>query len=189
MEKTKKLLIVLLLLLIGYYMYLTGTSELYQMSGTYYATDNYSMAVMEYDGSVLSTYFLNPNEDLIAVRADYKVGYRKYKEDIIGNFWSNSGIEPLGLRGSDVAGMLYAECVGYAIWPVDGEMTYFSHSDVLEMEEKGDTSYSFDSRFAIKDNILRVYDYADVDFQKTENLPAVEAEIIRLVDSLCPPKF
>lgn len=189
MEKLKKLLIILVVLLGGYYMYLTHVSQVYQINGTYCAGDDYSMVVMEYDGITLSTYFVNPDPNVIAIRADYKVGYRKYTEDIIGNFWSDDGLEPLGLRGSDVAGRLYAECVGYVIWPVDGEITYFDHSDVLKMEEADDTSYSFGSHFAIKDNVLRVYDYATIDFQKTSKLPEVEAEIVRLMDSLCPPVF
>ena len=190
MERLKKLFIVLVVLLGVYYMYLTHVSQIYQISGTYYAkTDDYTTVIMEYDGITLSTYFVNPATDIIAIRADYKVGYRKYTEDIIGNFWSDDGLEPLGLRGSDVAGRLYAECVGYAIWPVNGDMTYFDHADVLEMEEAEDTTYSFGSHFAIKADVLRVYDYATIDFQKTSKLPEVEAEIVRLMDSLCPPVF
>ena len=190
MEKLKKLLIILVALLGGYHMYLTHVSQVYQISGTYYAnTDDYSIVVLDYDGITLSTYFVNPDPDIIAIRADYKVGYRKYTEDITGNFWSDDGLEPLSLRGSDVAGRLYAECVGYAIWPVDGEMTYFDYADVLEMEEAGDTSFSFGSHFTIKGDTLRVYDYAAIDFQKTSKLPEVEAEIVRLMDSLCPPVF
>lgn len=179
----------LLILVGGYYLYLTNLSQIFHISEMYYSSDEYSMIVMKFDGTTLSTYLINPNPDIIASRTDYLVGYRKYNEDIAGNFWSDEGIEPFGLRGSDIAGRLYAECVGAAVWPVDGEMLYYNQENIHDLEDYNDTSYSFGSRFSIKEGTLRVYNYAELDFQETEEIPKVEAEIMRLIDSQCPPEF
>jgi hypothetical protein len=189
MEKFRKLIIAIVVLLAGYYMYLTHVTQAYKIEDTYYASDEYSSIIMKFDGTTLSTYFLNPRDDMISMRTDYELTFKKYNEDIIGNFWSEDGIEPLGLRGSDVAGDVYLECIGSVLWPIDGDMIYLDKSDIQKMEEEENTSYSFVSRFAIKDNVLRVYDYMDVDFQLMNKLPSVDAEIVRLMDSLNPPKF
>lgn len=189
MEKFRKLIIAIVVLLAGYYMYLTHVTQEYKIEDTYYASDEYSSIIMKFDGTTLSTYFLNPKDDMISMRTDYKLAFKKYNEDIIGNFWSADGIEPLGLRGSDVAGDVYLECIGSVLWPIDGDMIYLDKSDIQKMEEEENTSYSFVSRFAIKNNVLRVYDYMDVDFQLMTKLPSVDAEIVRLMDSLNPPKF
>lgn len=185
----RTIVVALVVLLGGYYMYLTSVSQVFHIRETYYASDEYSMIAMKFDGDTMSIYFISPSLDAIAVRIDYRVEYRKYTEDIVGNFWSNKGIEPLVLRGSDIAGRLYAECVGLAVWTVDEEMTYYDRDDILEMEETNDTSYSFGSRFSLKDGNLRVYNFSELTFQKADNIPAVEAEIMRLIDSLCAPKF
>ena len=197
MEKFKRWLIAhsqiivvaLVVLVCGYYMYLTNVSRVFHISETYYSSDEYSVIVMKFDDGTLSTYLINPSLDVIAVRVDYRVGYRKYNEDLVGNFWSDKGIEPFVLRGSDIAGRLYAECVGTAVWPIDGEMTYYDRDDIHDMEDDNDTSYSFGSRFSLKEGSLRVYNYAEFDFQKVEKIPEVEAETMRLIDSLCPPEF
>lgn len=187
MEKFKKLLILLIALLGIYYMYLTHVSQVYYIDGTYLASDEYSKIILDFDGETLSTYLVNPNTDVIAIRTDYQVGYRKYNEDILGNFWSNEGIEPLGLRGSDLAGRMYGTCIGCAIWPIEGDMEYFDREAIIEMEKNENTNYSFVSHFATKNEVLRVYDYTAIDLEKCESVPTVEAEIIRLLDSLCPP--
>ena len=197
MEKLKKwlidhkqtIIIALAVLVGGYYMYLTNVSRVFDINETYCVSDDYSMIVMEFEDGTLSTYLLNPDIDTIAVRTDYKVRYRTFAKDFLGNFWSDDGIEPLGLRGSDIAGRLSAVCVGSAVWSVDEEMTYYNRSDIQDMEEANDTSYSFSSLFALKEGVLRVYDYAALDFQKVDDIPAIEAEIMRLIDSLCPPEF
>lgn len=186
---SRTIVVALVVLLGGYYMYLTSVSQVFHIRETYYASDEYSMIVMKFDGDTMSTYFISPSLDTIAVRIDYQVEYRKYTEDIVGNFWSNNGIEPLVLRGADIAGRLYAECVGLAVWTMDEEMTYYDRDDILEMEETNDTSCSFGSRFSLKGGNLRVYNFSELTFQKAENIPAVEAEIMRLIDSLCAPKF
>lgn len=189
MEKLKKLILPLVIILSGYYMYLTHVSQVFHVEGTFGVIEDYSSVVLTFNETKMSTYYINPSVDVTAIRADYRVSYRKYTEDIIGNFWSDEGIEPLGLRGSDVAGRFYAECVGYALWPAGGDVVYFGKEDVEKMEESGESSFSFYSRFATKDNLLRVYDYADYDFKKLDDVPDVEAELMRLLDSLCPPKF
>ena len=186
MEKLKKLILPLMILLGGYYMYLTQVSQVFHMEGTFGVIDDYSSVVLVFDESELSTYYINPSVDVTAIRADYRVSYRKYTKDIIGNFWSDEGIEPFALRGSAVAGRLYAECVGYALWPAGGDMVYIDKEDIEEMEESGESTFSFYSRFATKNDILRMYDYADYDFETLVNIPDVEAELMRLLDSLCP---
>lgn len=186
---SRTIVVALVVLLGGYYMYLTSVSQVFHIRETYYASDEYSMIAMKFDGDTMSTYFISPSLDAIAVRIDYRVEYRKYTEDIVGNFWSNNGIEPLALRGADIAGRISAECVGLAVWTMDEEMTYYDRDDILEMEETNDTSYSFGSRFSLKGGNLRVYNFSELTFQKADNIPAVEAEIMRLIDSLCAPKF
>lgn len=182
-------IIALVALISGYYLYLTNISRLFQLEGTYCVRNEYSSIILEFDGNRMSTYMIEPDMNTIAVRVDYKVGYRRFNEDIIGNFWSDDGIEPFALRGSDVAGRLYAECVGTAIWTIDEDMVYYNQSDVLALEESSGESYSFGSRFYLKGDFLRIYNYADLDFQKIEDIPEVEAELMRLIDSLCPPEF
>lgn len=197
MKKLKKwlidhkqtIIIALVALVGGYYMYLTNVSKVFHLNDTYYASDDYFTVVMEFEGDTLSTYLISPSSDTIAVRTDYQVSYRTFTEDILGNFWSDDGIEPLGLRGSDIAGRLYAKCIGSAVWTIDEEIAYYDRNNIHEMEESKDTSYSFGSRFALKEDTLRVYDYAALDFRIVENMSTVEAEIMRLIDSLCPPEF
>jgi len=183
------LVVALVVIVGGYYMYLTHVSQVFHINGMYSVSDEHSVIVMDFKDGTLSTYLINPDVDVIAVRTDYRVGYRKYNKDILGNFWSDDGIEPFSLRGADIVGRFYAECIGSAVWPVDAEMKYYDKHDIQAMEETDDTSYSFSSRFSLRDGMLHVYNYAELDFQETESIPDVEAEIMRLLDSLCPPEF
>lgn len=187
-KKKKHIVIILLVALVsGYYVYLTQVSRVFLINETYYASDEYSSVALEFDGEKLSAYFLYPSSEIIALRVDYQIDYRTYTKDFIGNFWGNNGIQPFALRGADVAGNLYAECTGCVLWA--DEVKYYSKEDILAMEKSNEEDYSFASRFFVKDNILRIYNYSPLDFQSGINIPAVDAEIMRIMDSLCPPKY
>ena len=188
-DHTQTFIFALVLLISGYYMYLTNVTQLFSISETYCVSDEYSTVVIKFDGTTMSTYLLNPDLDTIATRTDYLVRYRKYNKDFLGNFWSNEGIEPFALRGSDIAGLLDTKCVSSVIWTYDEDPIFYNQNDILSLEEENDISYSFYSRFSLKGYVLRVIDYFPLDLQKVEELPSVENEIIRLMDSLCPPDF
>lgn len=188
-KKLKNWLIVLAILVCGYFMYLTNVSQIFYISGTYGAEDGIFMAVMKFEDGTMSTYLLDPDMDTMAVRIDYQVEYRKYNKDFIGNYWNHGGLAPLTLRGADTAGRVYAECIGCAIWPVEGDMMYFARDEIQEMEKAYDTDYSFTSYFTIKGDSLKLDDYTELVFQKVEDVPMIEAELMRLIDSLCPPEF
>ncbi len=178
-------IVALVAIVAGYYWYLTNVSRVYDLDGTYCVSDEYSSIIVEFDGSRMSTYLINPDMDTIAVRVDYRVRYRQYQEDIIGNFWSDRGIEAFALRGSDVAGRIDATCIGTAIWSLDEDTVYYDREDILEMEKNEDTTSSFVSHFSVNGELLRIFNYADLDFSKTETVPEVEAELMRLLDSQC----
>lgn len=186
MNKAKKLIIVIALILAGYYMYLTSCSQIYQISGTFIAEEEYSSIVLKFDENRLSVYAMLLGSDDIVSRMDYKVAYQKYNRDVLGTFWSLDGHESFALNGSDVAGFISAKPIGMAILRGGNDNMYFDESEIREVEEDNNIQYSFKYNFSIKGDILKFYDGAEIVFQKSEELPAIEAELTRLIDSLIP---
>lgn len=183
---TSGIIIFLVLLLGGYYMYLTHVSTIFHIKETYYISNDDCHIILDFKETELSLYVVDFRSDMIASRTDYDIGYRTYTKDFLGNFWSDDGLESFSLRGSDTAGRMYAECVGSAIWDSEESMKYIDRNEIEELEKTKNTDYSILSDFSINGDGLMISAYGPYEFQPATDIPEVVAELTRLLDSLCP---
>lgn len=99
------IIVLFVILLIGYYSYLTDFYKLSYLEGTYYLEDSSGWLVLIFDKEDLSVYRAIEAESIpYTEKQEYKISNRNYQKDFLGFFWGSDGLAPIAFRGADNAG-------------------------------------------------------------------------------------